>query len=216
MLCSQAYGSVFTVMSAGATCPMRPRASVLIMAVCLKMSFHGESIAAKRGGLMRACSVSRCFILRSIVATLLYCLPCSSVVFSISISTVRINITTEFFSITTENSFITTERFCSLAVQTQLSHHTLLEPPLSHTASLNMSNYAVPIQAKTASALPLPQSSKHGQCSTKAVSCTENMRGWWKCHMCHHMNNPNLTPEKCGNAGKCEHLKCPHCKVSKA
>lgn len=40
-------------------------------------------------------------------------------------------------------------------------------------------------------------------------SAAAPMRGWWKCHLCHHMNNPMVTPEKCG-AG-CGHLKCPHC-----
>ncbi|KAJ5381661.1 uncharacterized protein N7496_004089 [Penicillium cataractarum] len=32
--------------------------------------------------------------------------------------------------------------------------------------------------------------------------------GWWSCHNCGNMNNPDLAPERCSN---CPHYKCADC-----
>jgi hypothetical protein len=52
------------------------------------------------------------------------------------------------------------------------------------------------------------RASAHIQKRTTLAS-RPSMAGWWYCHRCGAMNNPDLTDGKCSS---CNHTRCAHCK----
>lgn len=56
--------------------------------------------------------------------------------------------------------------------------------------------------------LPDPQNLRGLHKQIFRLGAQQDMRGWWKCHMCANNNNPALCPQKCGG---CEHIRCRAC-----